>query len=34
MFLKEDKETKDSLKSETLENQENLVTEHNYEKLT
>lgn len=34
MFLKEDKESKECLKSETKETFDNLETEHAYEKLT
>lgn len=34
MFLKEDKEHKESLISETSQTKEDLETEHAYEKLT
>jgi uncharacterized protein (DUF3084 family) len=34
MFLKDDKDVKESLKSETKESYENLETDHAYEKLT
>ena len=34
MYLKDDKDQKESLKSETKESYENLETDHAYEKLT
>lgn len=34
MFLKEDKEGKETMKQDTKENFESLETEHHYEKLT